>query len=267
MAKRTVMDAKTIAEFRRALLQKRRGFFHEIEQVESGLQYISEDREPELEEAAQEDRLARVLARLDDRGVAELKAIEAALARIEAGGYGRCVECGEPIPATRLAALPETPYCRACAEETEERGGGSPAAPESTEAGRPRPLLPPEYNLLSGPELEGVIREHLREDRRVDMEELRIVCRHGVVHLSGSVPSEGEHQIVLQTITDLMGLKDVDDRLQVKEILWEREDRDGQEGPSEVAPWEELAGTEDVTETNEDGVEFVPPVRPTPEEE
>lgn len=266
MPKRAAMDAKTVAEFRRALLQKRQEIFHEVEHVESGLQYISEDREPELEEAAQEDRLARVLAQLDDRGVAELEAIQAALGRIEVGDYGRCAGCGEPIAPARLAALPETPYCRGCAEEAEQRGG-SPEALESPEPGRQGPPLPPDYGLLSGPELEGVIREHLREDRRVDMEELRIVCRHGVVHLSGSVPSEGEHQIVLQTITDLMGLKEVDDRLQVKEILWEREDRDGQEGAPEVAPWEESAGTEDVTETNEDGAEFVPPVRPTPEEE
>jgi osmotically-inducible protein OsmY len=95
---------------------------------------------------------------------------------------------------------------------------------------------------------------------------LRLVCRHGVVHLSGSVPSEREHQIVLQTITDVMGLKEVDDRLQVEEILWEREDRDKEQAAPETRPWEDQVGTEDVTETHEDGTEFVPPIRPVPEE-
>jgi len=262
------MNAKTIAELRHALLHKRQEFFKEVEKVETDLRYIAEDREPELEESAQEERLARVLARLDDRGVAELQAIEAALARLEAGTYGRCMDCGEPIPATRLAAVPETPFCRDCAEEAEQRTGGEgTTAAEAPGPVSTAPQVPPDYSLLNGREIEGAIREHLHEDRRVDMEELRIVCRHGVVHLSGSVPSEGEHQIVLQTITDLMGLKEVDDRLQVKEILWEREDRDGQQGPAETAPWEELAGTEDVTETHEDGADFVPPVRPIPEEE
>lgn len=258
------MDARTIARCRRTLVQKRHALFNEVEKVETDLQYIAEDREPELEESAQEERSARLLARLDDRGVAELDAIDRALARMEAGNYGGCTGCGQPVPAARLEALPETPYCRDCAEEVERGRNG---VGEEPGPGRAEPAVPPDYSFLSGTELEEAIREHLREDRRVDMEELRIVCRHGVVHLSGSVPSEGEHQIVLQTVTDVMGLKDVDDRLQAKEILWEREDRNGQEGASETAPWEELAGTEDITETHEDGADFVPPIRPTPEEQ
>lgn len=40
-----------------------------------------------------------------------LKRIDAALQRIAAGTYGRCVVCGEPIAAERLEILPETPYC------------------------------------------------------------------------------------------------------------------------------------------------------------
>lgn len=261
------MAAKRLAEFRRTLLRKRQAFLDEVEKVETELQYIAEDRESELEESAQEERSARVLARLDDHGVAVLGAIERALARIEAGAYGRCTECGQPIPVARLSAVPETAYCCDCAKKAEQGGPGSVEGPETPVPPSSAAAVPSDYSLLSGLELEGEIREHLREDRRVDMEELRIVCRHGVVHLGGCVPSEGEHQIVLQTVTDVMGLKDVDDRLQTKEILWEHEDRDGQEGASETAPWEELAGTEDVTETHEDGTDFVPPTRPTPEEQ
>jgi DnaK suppressor protein len=267
MSKRAAMDAKTRAEFRRTLLRKRQSLFNEVEKLETDLRYIAEDREPELEESAQEERSARLLARLDDRGVAALEAIERALARVEVGEYGLCTECGQPIPAARLEAVPETPYCRDCADKAEQREGSGAEGPETPATASSAAAVPPDYSLLSEPELERAIREHLREDRRVDMEELRIVCRHGVVHLSGSVPSEGEHQIVLQTVTDVMGLKDVDDRLQAKEILWEREDRNGQEGASETAPWEELAGTEDITETHEDGTDFVPPVRPMPEEQ
>ena len=163
-------------------------------------------------------------------------------------------------PSARLQALPATPYCRDCAEEIEHRGGATEH--ESRRAGALAAPVPEDYNLLSGRELEDAIRDHLREDGRVDMEELRIVCRHGVVHLSGSVPSEREHQIVLQTITDVMGLKEVDDRLQVEEILWEREDRDKEESAPETRPWEDQVGTEDVTETHEDGTEFVPPCPP-----
>lgn len=37
-----------------------------------------------------------------------------ALARIEAGAYGRCEGCGEPIAFDRLSVFPETAECGAC---------------------------------------------------------------------------------------------------------------------------------------------------------
>lgn len=48
------------------------------------------------------------------RGV-EFKRIEAALARIEDGGYGDCLACGEEIAQERLASDPTTPLCIVCA--------------------------------------------------------------------------------------------------------------------------------------------------------
>lgn len=42
---------------------------------------------------------------------AEREDIEAALARIEAGTYGRCVDCGKQIPDERLEARPEAARC------------------------------------------------------------------------------------------------------------------------------------------------------------
>jgi RNA polymerase-binding transcription factor DksA len=48
------------------------------------------------------------------RGRERQALIEAALARIQAGTYGACLGCGEPIPYSRLAAIPETPTCIDC---------------------------------------------------------------------------------------------------------------------------------------------------------
>lgn len=45
---------------------------------------------------------------------AELAELEAALARIEAGTWGRCEKCSGAIGRTRLRALPETRLCLAC---------------------------------------------------------------------------------------------------------------------------------------------------------
>ncbi|MBP1686458.1 MAG: transcriptional regulator, TraR/DksA family [Deltaproteobacteria bacterium] len=265
MRKRAVINAKHLERFRGVLLAKRQALVEEVGKVERDLEQIAGDREAELEESAQESRFARLLARLDDRGMTELGEIEGALARLRDGEYGNCVACGEPIPLARLDAIPETLYCRDCAADAERH---SLTGAEEGSAGESRkPGVPPDYSNLSDPELEEAIRELLRDDRRVDMEELRIVCRRGVVYLGGSVPSEGEHQIVLQTITDVMGLKEVDDRLQAQEMLWEREDRSREDVSPVVAPWEESGGTEDVTEAQEDGVDFEAPIRPIPEEE
>ena len=46
-----------------------------------------------------------------------LQAIEEALFRLEQGTYGVCRDCGEPIAAARLSAIPWTRVCIACKEK------------------------------------------------------------------------------------------------------------------------------------------------------
>jgi DnaK suppressor protein len=45
--------------------------------------------------------------------------IDAALRRLDDGGYGTCQECAEPIAAGRLEADPAATLCVACAEAAE----------------------------------------------------------------------------------------------------------------------------------------------------
>ena len=55
---------------------------------------------------------------LESMGVgsqSEMRAIKAALQRIEDGEYGFCLRCGAPIGKARLDLLPFTPYCKDCA--------------------------------------------------------------------------------------------------------------------------------------------------------
>ena len=56
-----------------------------------------------------------VLEALGNSDLAEIKRIDAALARIKAGTYGYCQKCGEQISDARLALLPDTPFCKTCA--------------------------------------------------------------------------------------------------------------------------------------------------------
>jgi DnaK suppressor protein len=51
---------------------------------------------------------------LRDKADKELELVEAALARLDDGTFGRCLRCGQAIPAGRLEALPWAAYCIAC---------------------------------------------------------------------------------------------------------------------------------------------------------
>tara|TARA_Y100000296_G_C5095472_1_gene217130 strand:+ start:221 stop:556 length:336 start_codon:yes stop_codon:yes gene_type:complete len=58
-----------------------------------------------------------VVDALDQQERNDLVLIKNALSKIEAGGYGTCVSCGEEIGLSRLKALPFTPVCLSCAQE------------------------------------------------------------------------------------------------------------------------------------------------------
>lgn len=51
---------------------------------------------------------------LRDREVVQHSQIREALARFDAGTFGRCVVCGGAIPFDRLFVFPEAPECAVC---------------------------------------------------------------------------------------------------------------------------------------------------------
>jgi DnaK suppressor protein len=53
--------------------------------------------------------------------VAQRAEVLAALARIDAGTYGRCVDCSGPIPEPRLEARPATARCVPCQAKRDRR--------------------------------------------------------------------------------------------------------------------------------------------------
>ena len=57
-----------------------------------------------------------VLAGIGEATAAELAQINRALAQMDAGSYGTCSRCGQPINERRLQALPYSDRCITCAE-------------------------------------------------------------------------------------------------------------------------------------------------------
>jgi RNA polymerase-binding transcription factor DksA len=258
-----MMKKELLNSLAELLRSQRNNYLLEFRKAEAGLDSIAEERESELEEHAQEEQSARFLTRLDDRTLFAVKEIDAALERIIKASYGVCESCRKTIAVARLQSLPATRFCRRCAAQNEQPPVAIAEAPEAPS----KAPIPGDLNLLSDHDMAEVIREHLKEDGRIDMEELHVVCRKGVVYVSGKLPSEAEHQILLHTLTDVLGFEEIVDHLDVEELLWQSDQRARELVPEVTARWEDSPGNEDIVETNEEGKEFVAPAKPTPDEQ
>jgi len=90
--------------------------------IRSGRAHRAQEGRDDLEhsEADIQDDLALNLLQMQSQTLAR---IDAALARLDAGGYGRCVECEGDIAALRLSALPFAVRCQGCEENREQAHG------------------------------------------------------------------------------------------------------------------------------------------------
>lgn len=109
----------------------------DLEKIKSELQARQHDLQSRLERITDEvrspleaDSEEQVVVRenqevIDDLGNItrqELRKVNKALTRIEAGEYGHCIDCGCEIPEARLVANPFAERCLACEEKHEKTG-------------------------------------------------------------------------------------------------------------------------------------------------
>jgi DnaK suppressor protein len=111
--KRSVLVRDSNAAYREMLLEKR-------EEVMSGLG-IKFDTLARMGRLAEEDQAQfsndeSVSLHLNTLDYAQLRLIEEAIDRLDAGDYGICLSCDEPIPAKRLRAVSWARYCVRCQE-------------------------------------------------------------------------------------------------------------------------------------------------------
>jgi len=91
----------------------------EAEGAGTGSELSNADQHPadaatDLQDA---DRQVAVMEAVSD----QRKQVDAALARIEDGSYGTCLDCGQPLSEERLDARPEAARCVTC--QAREEGG------------------------------------------------------------------------------------------------------------------------------------------------
>ena len=99
--------------FRGRLVERRVELMKRLEQLED---WLEEAPDPDVEERATEREFDEVFEAQGLAGQDEVKAIDAALKRMDNGIYGTCLSCGETISEERLKAVPYAVKCRNCME-------------------------------------------------------------------------------------------------------------------------------------------------------
>jgi RNA polymerase-binding protein DksA len=123
----TVVDT---SRFRDLLTDRRRQVANALENLHKENAGSLEDETGELVSGSADQHMADTATETVEREIGNtlelhderlLVAIDAALGRIEAGTYGKCVNCGAQIPEERLEAMPWATLCIDC-KRKEERG-------------------------------------------------------------------------------------------------------------------------------------------------
>src|SRR5216683_7580029 len=104
-------DAVPTQTYRRMLIDKRQSVMTGLGMTFDTLAKMGRVAE---EDQAQISHDEFVSLRLNSLDYVQLRLVEEALDRIEAGDYGICLSCEEPIPAKRLQALPWAKFCVTC---------------------------------------------------------------------------------------------------------------------------------------------------------
>ena len=118
-------SAAELAEVRTELESQATALRSEIERAEVASEKLKRDQSTEGS-GDEADAGSKTFEREHEMSLANnsrdlLVQVERALGRLDAGTYGRCEECGNPIPKARLQAFPRATLCVACKQREERR--------------------------------------------------------------------------------------------------------------------------------------------------
>lgn len=112
---------KDYQDVRHHLLDMLEELDERLGKITDDVKHIDKPLDQDFSEQAVEAENDEVLDALGNTTRTEVEKIKQAISRIDAGTYGICLICGEPIKKERLAALPYANFCIRCAERQEQR--------------------------------------------------------------------------------------------------------------------------------------------------
>ena len=115
------MDKRKQKSYRDRLLARREGLFRLVTEAEMSSRERDAEATQDPADMAANAYTKELLISMSANDRRLLGHIDESLARIEAGEYGHCVNCGEPVPEKRLEAVPWARFCVKC-QDLQERG-------------------------------------------------------------------------------------------------------------------------------------------------
>ena len=115
------MDKRKQKSYRDRLLARREGLFRLVTEAEMSSRERDAEATQDPADMAANAYTKELLISMSANDRRLLGLIDESLARIEAGEYGHCVNCDEPVPEKRLEAVPWARYCVKC-QDLQERG-------------------------------------------------------------------------------------------------------------------------------------------------
>lgn len=200
-----MISRETVKELEKQLTIRRKEIFDFRSSLKASRTDLQE-RENELEEMAGKGVLLDGVERMDERVVEELRKIDAALMNMQSGSYGRCDACKRPISAKRLRALPWTTVCKRCALDRETKrtvDTGEQEGPQEE---------------MSDDRIVEALWDELDRKEDLILDDLHISSNDGTIYLTGRVPTDKEHQQVLEIIAEDMGYEDLIDRIGIDDL-------------------------------------------------
>ena len=117
------LTKKQLRDLEERLNEVRREILGDVEKSKIHTKEIGDDGTQDIADMAADTYSRQVLMDLGERERERLREVEAAFQRLEDGLYGICEESDEPIPYSRLEAIPYARYTVAAQNAIERRGG------------------------------------------------------------------------------------------------------------------------------------------------
>ena len=119
-AKAVKLTKKEMEKYRRLLLEKKASLSNDLAKTRNAEEETSDESTQDIADKAVSSYTREFLYSLSDNDRNTLLRIDQALARIDDGIYGNCLNCGVLMLEKRLVAVPWAPHCVDCQELAEK---------------------------------------------------------------------------------------------------------------------------------------------------